>query len=254
MQVQAGTIFKGMTKKPEKKILINCDLGEGMGNDAEVMPWIDAANIACGYHAGDTDTMWRVAELAKKNNVTIGAHPSFPDKENFGRTEMNLDPDEIYDLITQQLIVLNEIVTAQEMELYHVKPHGALYNMSAKDPRIAGSIAKAVFDFDSSLILVGLCGSYSIAESEKAGLKTANETFADRSYQDDGSLTPRSSVNALIEEVDKAVDQVKQMIETGTVNTLSGKTILVKANTICIHGDGNHAVEFAKAIHKAIYK
>ncbi|HMU46566.1 MAG TPA: 5-oxoprolinase subunit PxpA [Chitinophagaceae bacterium] len=243
-----------MTKKAEKKILINCDLGEGMGNDAEIMPWIDAVNIACGYHAGDTDTMWRIAELAKKNNVTIGAHPSFPDQDNFGRTEMNFDPDDIYDLVTQQLIVLNKIVTSQEMELYHVKPHGALYNMSARDTQIAGSIAKAVFDFDPSLILVGLSGSHSITESEKAGLKTASETFADRSYQDDGSLTTRSSANALIEDVDKVINQVRQMIETGTVNALSGKTILVKADTICIHGDGKYAVEFAKAIHKAIYK
>lgn len=254
MQVQTGTIFKIMTKNPGKNILINCDLGEGMGNDAEIMPWIDAANIACGYHAGDTDIMWQVAELAKKNNVTIGAHPSFPDRDNFGRTEMDLDPDEIYDLVTQQLIILNEIVTALEMELYHAKPHGALYNMSARDTRIAGSIAKAVFDFDPSLILVGLSGSHSITESEKAGLETASETFADRTYQDDGSLTPRSSANALIEDVDKSVEQSKQMIETGTVTTLSGKTIPVKTDTICIHGDGKNAVEFAKAIHKAIYK
>ena len=231
---------------------INCDMGEGIGNDELIMPFITSANIACGYHAGDSATMWETVGLAIKYNVAIGVHPSFPDRKNFGRTEMKTDNGEVYDLVTQQLIILNEIVTGLDAKLHHVKPHGALYNMSARDAALANTIAKAVRDFDASLILFGLSGSHSISEAKATGLQTASEVFADRSYQDDGSLTPRSQPNALIEQADKAVQQASQMIKEGTVTTLSGKIIPIVAETICIHGDGVHAVEFAKAIHDAI--
>jgi 5-oxoprolinase (ATP-hydrolysing) subunit A len=233
-------------------ILLNCDMGEGTGTDEFIMPFINAANIACGYHAGDSVTMWQTVELAIKHNVAIGAHISFLDKENFGRSEMQLSSDEVYELVSQQLIILNEITTALDTKITHVKPHGALYNMSAKDASLATVIAKAVKDFDSNLILVGLSGSHSISEAKKTGLKTANEVFADRTYQDDGTLTPRSQPHALIEEVDNVVKQVLQMTKEGTVTTLSGKIIPILAETICIHGDGKHAVEFAKAIYGAI--
>lgn len=232
--------------------LINCDMGEGAGTDEFIMPFINAANIACGYHAGDTATMWQTVELAIKNNVAIGAHVSFFDKKNFGRSEMKLSNDEVYELVSQQLIILNEITTALDAKINHVKPHGALYNMSAKDGILATTIAKAVKDFDGNLILVGLSGSHSISEAKKVGLKTASEVFADRTYQDDGTLTPRSLTNALIDTEEKVIIQVLQMIKEGSVTTVTGKTIHIIAETICIHGDGKHAVEFAKVIYEAI--
>jgi UPF0271 protein len=224
-------------------------MGEGIGNDELIMPFIHTANIACGYHAGDEKTMWQTIELAIKHNVKIGAHPSFYDKENFGRTEIKISVEEIYELVTQQLILLNEIAMEFNTKLHHVKPHGALYNMSAKDASIAKSIAKAIKDFDSTLIVYGFSGSLSIAEAKAMGLQTANEVFADRTYQDDGSLTPRSQPNALLNDADKLVQQVLQIINTGTVTTVNGKTIPIIADTICIHGDGKHAVEFAKRIN-----
>ena len=231
---------------------INCDMGEGIGNDELIIPFINSANIACGYHAGDAVTMQQTVELCVKYNVAIGAHPSFFDRTNFGRIEINIDSAEVYDLISQQLFVLNEIVTGFDIKLHHVKPHGALYNMSAGDAELANTIAKAVKDFDASLILFGLSGSQSIIEAKAIQLNTASEVFADRSYQDDGSLTPRSQPNALIEDTDKAIQQVLQMIKEGTVTSVSGKTIPILTETICIHGDGKYAFDFAKAIHKAI--
>lgn len=232
--------------------IINCDMGEGVGNDELIMPFIHSANIACGYHAGDAATMQQTVELCLKYKVAIGAHPSFFDRENFGRTEMKLEQEEIYELISQQLFILNETVAGFDTKLLHVKPHGALYNMSAKDSLLAKTIARAVKDFDASLIVVGLSGSYSVSEAKALGLKTANEVFADRSYQDDGSLTPRSQSNAIIDDTEKVVQQVVQMINEGTVTTISGKKIPIVAETICIHGDGKQAVDFAKAIHNAI--
>ncbi|MDP4262742.1 MAG: 5-oxoprolinase subunit PxpA [Bacteroidota bacterium] len=235
-----------------KAVDLNCDLGEGAGNDELIMPYISSANIACGYHAGDETTIWKTIELALQHKVAIGAHVSFFDKDNFGRTEMNLPADEIYDLIIQQLIIMNEIVSSFDLKMNHVKPHGALYNMSARDPMLAKTIAKAVKDFDKTLILFGLSGSYSIHEAKAAGLKTASEVFADRTYQDNGSLTLRSQPNALIEDEEKAMQQVLQMIQTGTVTSLSGKTISIIAETICIHGDGKQAPAFAKKIYEKL--
>jgi len=231
---------------------INCDMGEGIGNDEILMPFISSANIACGYHAGDIDIMHKTIALCLKHNVSVGAHPSFYDRNNFGRTEMNLPADDLYDLISQQLIIFSEVADFFDQKINHVKPHGALYNMSAKDALMANVIARAVRDFDSSLILFGLSGSHSISEAKAIRLKTASEVFADRTYQDDGSLTPRSQPGALIEDTGKVVQQVLQMVKEGTVTTVSGKTISVVAETICIHGDGKHAIEFAKAIREAI--
>ncbi|MEQ1675338.1 MAG: 5-oxoprolinase subunit PxpA [Chitinophagaceae bacterium] len=240
---------------------INCDMGEGIGDpslpagrDELIMPFISSANIACGYHAGDATIMQQTVELAMKHHVAIGAHPSFFDRENFGRIEMKLENNEVYDLVTQQLYILNEITTAFGGKLNHVKPHGALYNMSARDAMLSGVIAKAVKDFDTSLLLLGLSGSHSISEAKKIGLKTASEVFADRTYQDDGTLTPRSQPGALLKTVEEVVKQVMQMVNDKTVTTLSGKKIAVLAETICIHSDGEHAVAFAKAIQNAINK
>lgn len=229
---------------------LNCDMGEGVDNDELIMPFISSANIACGYHAGDEKTIWKTIELAVKHKVAVGAHVSFLDKENFGRNEMNLMTDEIYELVEQQLIIIKEIADSFDVKINHVKPHGALYNMSARDAAIAKAIADAAKDFDSSLILFGLSEGHSINEAKATGLKTASEVFADRTYQNDGSLTPRSQPNALIEDANKVIQQVLQMIKKGTVTSVSGKVIPIKAETICIHGDGKNAATFAKAIYE----
>jgi UPF0271 protein len=237
-----------------KFIDLNCDLGEGIGNEASIMPFISSANIACGYHAGDEKTMWNTVELCIKNKVAIGAHPSFLDKENFGRIEKQLDEQEIYELVTQQLVIIDEICNDLDTSFIHVKPHGALYNLSAKDKKVAKIIARAVKDFNHELVLFGLSGSHSVKEAEKLGLKTCSEVFADRSYMDDGSLMPRSQAGALIEDSAKAVHQALQMAVKGTVTTATGKNIKLKAETICLHGDGKHATEFAQAINEALKK
>lgn len=230
----------------------NCDMGEGIGNDEAIIPFISSANIACGYHAGNEDIIRTAVELAIKNKVAIGAHPSFFDKENFGRTEMNLSLGEIYDLVILQLRTIAKIIRKSKSKLHHVKPHGALYNMSAKDPTIAKTIAEAVKDFDDKLIVFGLSGTCSVTEASKIGLKTANEVFADRSYQDDGSLTPRSHQNALIEDVDKAIEQVLQIALEKTVTSVNGRKIALVADTVCIHGDGKNAIQFASAIYQGL--
>ena len=233
---------------------INCDMGEGIGNDGAIMPLISSANIACGYHAGNEETIKETIEIAVKNNVAIGAHPSFFDRENFGRTEMHLSFDEVYDLVFLQLRTIDKLIKEKNKSLHHVKPHGALYNMSAKDPKVAKAIAQAVIDFNDELVLFGLSGSVSIEQAKIVNLKTANEAFADRTYQDDGSLTPRSKANALIDDVNKSVQQTLQMIKEKTVTSVNGKIIPIIADTICIHGDGKHAVEFAKEVHEFLRK
>jgi 5-oxoprolinase (ATP-hydrolysing) subunit A len=231
---------------------INCDMGEGMANDAAIMPFISSANIACGYHAGNEQTIWDTVKLASEYNVAAGAHVSFLDPDNFGRKEMELPASAIYELVTQQLIIIQEIIGQLEVKLHHVKPHGALYNMAAKDPVMARAIAEAVRDFDDQLILYGLSNSYLVKEAAGAGLKSASEVFADRVYLDNGSLMPRSKQGALIEEEEKAIQQVLQMIQKKTVTTLSGKEIPVTADTICLHGDNVHAAKFAKSIYETL--
>ncbi len=231
---------------------INCDMGEGLANDALLMPYISSANIACGYHAGDENIMKRTTELALLNNVAIGAHPGFADKANFGRTEIHVSPTEIYDLVTEQVYLLQKIALSQGSQLHHVKPHGALYNMAAKDAAIANTIAKAVFDVNQALVLFGLSGSCSITEAKKTGLATASEVFADRTYRDDGSLTPRTEKNAMIETTALALQQVLQMIQHQTVLSTIGKKVSIVAESICIHGDGTHAVDFANNIYHTL--
>lgn len=227
-------------------------MGEGMANDAQIMPYILSANIACGYHAGDEETMRDTMELATRYGVAAGAHVSFFDRENFGRKEMELPAGEIRVLIINQLELINKVAHSMGIKLVHVKPHGALYNMSAKDQELAAAIAAVVHEYDPSLVLFGLSNSHSITEAKKRGLKTASEVFADRTYRDDGSLTPRSQPGALIEDVDKAVNQVMQMVNEGMVTTASGKQLPIVADTICIHGDGKHAAFFARAIYKQL--
>jgi UPF0271 protein len=212
---------------------INCDLGEGIGNDAALMPYIDEANIACGFHAGDAFTMRETVALCIHHGVKMGAHPSYLDRENFGRKEIELSPEEIYLLVKKQIETLNQIVKTAGGTLNHVKPHGALYNTAAKNEAVAKAIAKAVKDVSGDLILFGLKGSLSIAAGKEIGLKTAEEAFADRRYDSDGSLTPRSQPGACFTEVQDVLDQVEK----------------IKADTWCIHGDGPHALEFAKTLN-----
>jgi UPF0271 protein len=233
---------------------INCDMGEGIGNDATIMPFITSANIACGFHAGDEETIRTTILLAQQHGVNIGAHPSFFDRVNFGRTEMATSPQEVYRLITEQLFLFKKIADANGAETHHVKPHGALYNMAARDAALANAVAQAVKDFDEKLILFGLSGSHSITEANAVGLKTWSEVFADRTYGANGSLTPRSQPGALIEDDEKAIAQVLQMVQKGTVTALSGEEISIAAETVCIHGDGRKAVQFAKALYYTIKK
>ena len=235
-----------------KLIYLNSDLGEGCGSDRLIMPFISSANIACGYHAGDEGMMKQTVALCLKHNVAIGAHPSFNDKENFGRTYMHLSPQEIYDLVTVQVQLMIKIAGEAGASVGHVKPHGALYNMAAKSIKISSVLALAIKDIDEKLILFGLSGSHLISEGKKIGLRTCSEVFADRTYRDDGRLTPRSDPAALITDADKAIEQVLQMINKETVTTISGKEIPVIADTICIHGDGEHAVDFAKKINAVL--
>lgn len=231
---------------------LNCDMGEGMPYDADIMPYISSVNIACGYHAGNEEIMKKTVGLALHHNVAIGAHPGFADQENFGRREIYLLRQDYYNLIIGQLMILKKITDSFNTTIHHVKPHGALYNMSARDKILAAIIAQAVKDFDDRLILYGLSRSESVREAKALDLQTANEVFADRTYQDDGTLTPRSHSNALIEDEYTSLQQILQMITQKTVASVNNKTISIIAETICIHGDGHHAVEFTQLIHQSL--
>lgn len=234
---------------------INCDMGESfgnwkMGNDEALMPFISSANIACGFHAGDSVVMQQTVRLALRHGVAIGAHPGFPDLQGFGRRTMQLSPREVFSMVLYQIGALQAIARSEGGQVRHVKPHGALYNAAARDRSLADAIAHAVLCVDADLILFGLSGSESIAAAKAIGLRTCSEVFADRTYQDDGSLTPRSHANALIENDADALLQVLQMVEKQTVTSVFGKTVPLSAETICLHGDGVHAASFAETIFK----
>jgi UPF0271 protein len=236
---------------------LNCDMGESfgawrMGNDAELMNYVSSVNIACGYHAGDASVMRKTVEISLEKGVAVGAHPSFPDLQGFGRRRMSLSAPEIFDIVLYQVSALKGICEAFGAGLHHVKPHGALYSQAAKDSQIARTIAKAVKAIDKNLVFYGLSGSCLISEAENLGLKTASEVFADRTYQADGSLTPRSETNALIEDSKQAVSQVLQMIKEQTVTATSGENVPLNAETICIHGDGENALNFARTIREKL--
>ncbi|HEY0429743.1 MAG TPA: 5-oxoprolinase subunit PxpA [Pyrinomonadaceae bacterium] len=238
---------------------LNCDMGESfgawtMGNDAALMDFVSSVNVACGFHAGDASVMRKTVEKAIEKSVAIGAHPSFPDLQGFGRREMKMSAQEIFDVVLYQISALKGICEAAGGRLHHVKPHGALYNQAAKDRNLAEAIASAVRAIDENLIFYGLSGSFLISEAERLDLKTASEVFADRSYQTDGNLTPRGAPGALIKDAEKAAAQVLQMIQTQTVTAASGETISIKAETVCIHGDGENALEFAKTINSELFK
>lgn len=225
-----------------------------MGRDAELMDYVSSINIACGFHAGDPTVIAETIKTALKKGVSVGAHPSYPDLQGFGRREMALSPEEVFDIVLYQIAAVKGICEAYGIKLHHVKPHGALYNRAAKDPALAKAIVKAVKTLDKNLVFYGLAGSHLISEAEKIGLKTASEVFADRTYQPDGTLTPRTEPGALIENAERAVAQVLEMVKDQTVTAVGGEKIPIKADTVCIHGDTPQAPEFARTIRERLIK
>jgi len=234
-----------------KTIDLNADLGEGY-DDAAVMPHISSANIACGFHAGDARTMRHTVDLCVEYGVAIGAHPSLRDRQNFGRREMEISPDEVHAQTLQQIGALAAIASAAGAKLHHVKPHGALYNMAARDRALADAVALAVRDFDPSLILIGLADSESIEAAREIGLSTAREAFCDRRYRADGSLAPRSQTGAVIEEIDDAIAQAISIATHNEAIVENGLRVRIEADTLCVHGDRDNAGDFAHRLREAL--
>jgi UPF0271 protein len=237
-----------------RRIDLNCDMGEGYTTDALIMPLISSANIACGYHAGGGELMRQTIRLALQHQVAIGAHPSFDDKEGFGRREMHLSSEEIYQIVLDQVNTIRKAAAEEGASLHHVKPHGALYNMAAKDAMVADAISRAIKAIDASLIVYGLPNSASETSAIQHGLRFYREVFSDRTYTDQGMLTPRNQPNAMIETAEQSVAQVLQIILQETLQSTTGREISIKADTVCIHGDGEHAVEFAQMINRALHQ
>lgn len=239
------------------KVDLNCDMGESFGAyrigcDEEILPYITSANIACGFHAGDPATMRKTVERALAHGVEIGAHPGLPDLNGFGRRDMAISPAEACDMVVYQIGALNGFLQAEGARMQHVKPHGALYNMAASRADLARAIAEAVYRVNPELILVGLAGSRLIEQGKEAGLRVRNEVFADRTYQQDGTLTPRTKPDALVTSDEQAVQQVIRMVKEGKVMTQQGIDIAIQAETVCIHGDGKHALMFVRQIREAL--
>ncbi|NOH01252.1 MAG: LamB/YcsF family protein [Chloroflexi bacterium] len=224
------------------KIDLNCDLGEGIGNDEAIMPYITSANIACGFHAGDEQTMRETIRLAKRFGVNVGAHPSWKDRENFGRKEMDASPDEVEKIVREQIQILAAIAKEEGVTLTHVKPHGALYNQSAKDIQLASAIARAVKTASVDLILVGLAGSRSLEAGREMGLRVAAEGFPDRGYNPDGTLMSRLLPGAIIESPEEVARHAVELIRTGGMDTL------------CLHGDHPNAAANAKVLRDVLEK
>ncbi|QKG52311.1 LamB/YcsF family protein [Hymenobacter sp. BRD67] len=236
---------------------LNCDMGESfgawtLGQDAEIMPLITSANVACGFHAGDPGVMRQTVQLALRHGVAIGAHPGLPDLVGFGRRNLDISPQEAFDMTVYQLGALAAVVRAEGGQLHHLKPHGALYNMAATNAKLAESIAEAIYKVQPELTLYGLAGSELTKAGEKIGLKTAHEVFADRTYQGDGTLTPRRQPDALITSADAAIAQVLRMVQGGWVRTQQGPEVAIRADTVCLHGDGAHALDFARQLRTAL--
>lgn len=249
--MSVSAIWNSLPGDFSMNIDLNADLGEGCASDSELLTLVSSANIACGFHAGDAQTMLTCVREALKNGVAIGAHPSFPDRDNFGRTAMVLPPETVYAQTLYQIGALGAIVQAQGGVMRHVKPHGMLYNQAAKDPHLAQAIAKAVHDYDPSLILVGLAGSELIRAGERHRLVTRQEVFADRGYQADGSLVPRMQPGALIHDEEQALAQTLDMVQAGRVKSVTGVWTTVTAQTVCIHGDGEYSLAFARRLRAA---
>ena len=241
------------------EVNINCDLGENSKfcsteNDPLLLKIVNSANIACGYHAGDKQTMEKTIKISKENGVSIGAHPSFNDPENFGRKRLNLPSGEISKLIIDQINILSNIATNSGTKVTHVKPHGALNNMACEDYELAKIISESIIQVNKDLIFLVPTGSQMEKVGKKLGMKTATEIFADRNYEDDGNLVSRSKKNALITDPEIAKKHVIKMVENQALNCLSGKQIPCEIDSICVHGDGKSAVSTAKEIKEGLIK
>ncbi len=237
-----------------RKIDINCDVGEGMGNEAELFPYISSCNIACGGHAGDEGEIRRVLSLAKAHGLKLGAHPSYPDKDNFGRTSMTMSESELIDTIREQLSLICRVAEEENCTLYHVKPHGALYNDIAADKDLAGIFLKALEPFDPELVIYTPYGSALTEKAIAAGRRIVFEAFADRAYNSDMSLVSRQQPGALIESPEKALDHIVNMVLRRKVRSIEGELLSIEANTFCIHGDTPSALQILMYISKELPK
>lgn len=240
-----------------RTIDLNCDLGESFGNytcgmDEEILPFMTSANVACGFHASDPLVMQKTVRLAKAQGVQVGAHPGFRDLVGFGRRKMELPPAEITAIVEYQIGALSAFCTVEGIKMQHVKPHGALYNMAVKDEAIADAICAGIAAVDPRLILLGPAKSCLVAAAKRAGLPVAREFFADRAYEEDGSLVARSKPGAVLTDKNAAIERVLRMLEKGTVTAITGREIEAEADSICIHGDSPAALEFARNIHAAL--
>jgi UPF0271 protein len=227
---------------------LNADLGEGSGHDAELFELISSANIATGFHAGDSDTMHAAISAAKKHEVAVGAHPSFFDRKNFGRKELTISNEEVFDAVAYQLGIFQALACALDVRPNHVKPHGALYNMAVRDAKLADAIARAIESVDAKLILFAPDKSELARAGEAHGLQIAREIFADRNYLNDGWLVPRTRPDALLHDPKEAVQRVLRMLREGKVRSVEGRDVAVRGETICVHGDTPGAVEFAREL------
>ena len=239
------------------KIDLNCDLGESfgaykLGLDDQVLPYISSANVACGFHASDPVVMDKTVALAKDAGVAVGAHPGYPDLQGFGRRNMTIPSREVKAMVMYQIGALQAFCTAHGLKLQHVKPHGALYNMAGKDEALAMAVCEAIQAVDDSLILLGLSGSKMLEAADKIGLRSAREVFADRAYEEDGSLVARTKPGAMITDEDEAVERVIRMIREGRVTAVTGKDIPIRADSVCVHGDSPKALAFVQKIRAAL--
>ena len=238
---------------------LNSDLGESFGNytigmDEEILKYVSSANVACGWHAGDPLVMEKTIALAKRFGAAVGAHPGFPDRMGFGRRNMAVTPEETKAYVQYQLGALQAFAKAQGVRIQHVKPHGALYNMAAADKKLAKAMCEAVYEIDQDIIFMGLAGSEMITAAGETGLKAASEVFADRAYNDDGTLVSRKLPGAVIQDKELALRRVVRMVKKGKVESISGKDIDIKADSICVHGDNPKALEFVKDIRDTLEK
>lgn len=234
------------------KIDFNCDLGEGCGDDAAIIPWISSASIACGGHAGDAETMRATLRLCREHGVAAGAHPSYPDRANFGRREQALSPHEIVATVREQLTALRTIAEQEGVPLRHVKPHGALYNRAARDAECAHAIARCIADVDPTLMLFGLSGSTLTMAGEAAGLRVAHEVFAERGYATNGQLLPRGTPGAELDDLPSALSQARALAVEGRLTLADGHILQRRADTLCLHGDRDDAANFARALREGL--
>jgi 5-oxoprolinase (ATP-hydrolysing) subunit A len=236
------------------RVDLNADLGEGAGQDDELLELVTSANIATGFHAGDADTMRAAISAGQAHGVAVGAHPSLFDRENFGRKELPITPDEVFDAVTYQLGIFQAIADAAGVRPNHIKPHGALYNMAARDKKLADAVARATKAVDSSLILFAPGHSALAHAGESHGLQIAREVFADRNYLSDGSLVPRTRPDALLHDPEEAAARVLRVLSEGKVRSVDDVDVDLRSETICVHGDTPGAVEFARALRAAMEK